>query len=229
MTGRPNAGKSSLFNALLGRPRAIVHDLPGTTRDVVGETMTLNGAPCVLFDTAGLRQSTEPVEAEGVERARQAAAAADCVVLVVDGAVAEAPGVAQSARAEGLRVDVVAWHKADLSQEEPACDGAPVVRTSVIDGRGLEELRSILASRAAAAMKTGASLRCVVAGDRQVDAVTAALDSMRRAGEAIAGGAPIEVVAAELRSAAASIAEITGERVDEAVLDRVFQRFCVGK
>jgi tRNA modification GTPase len=225
LCGAPNAGKSSLFNALLGSARAIVHADPGTTRDVVGEPLVLAGVPCVLLDTAGLREAPGPVEADGVARALAEARDADCRVLVIDGA---APAVTGCEAAP----DVVALAKADRWTRAPDLDlpeGVPVVATSVVDGRGLDELRDLLARRARQAVARGAAARVVAAGERQLAALDAAAHHLAEAAAAQEAGAPGEVAAGALRRAARHVAEVTGARVDEEILDRVFRRFCVGK
>jgi tRNA modification GTPase len=229
LIGAPNAGKSSLFNALLGRDRAIVHAEAGTTRDVVGEMLPLAGAPCLVLDTAGLRDAgAGEVEAEGVLRAREAARDADVVIHVVDGS-----GTAPS---DGFteRVDIVAMTKADLwpGKDPPRVDapsGVPVVFTSARDGRGIERLRALLADRAAAAVRSGDTARAVVVGERQAQALHSALRCVEAAVEGQAGDAPLEAVAAELRRAVEHLGEIDGSRITDEVLDRIFSRFCLGK
>jgi tRNA modification GTPase len=223
LAGRPNAGKSSLFNALLGRPRSIVHEEAGTTRDVVGETLTLQGATVTLLDTAGLREAGGAVEAEGVRRAVQAAEAADCIVLVVDGTD---PGPPIETRA-----DIVAWHKADLWEGDPLpATGAESVRTSAVDGRGVDWLRDRLAARAAAVLVQAKAADVVIAGERQREALAGARDRVLEALDGLRREeVPVEVVAADLRAAVELLGGITGRAVTEEVLDRVFARFCVGK
>jgi tRNA modification GTPase len=229
LVGVPNAGKSSLFNALLGRSRAIVHADPGTTRDVVGEQLPLAGICCQLLDTAGLRDAgADEVEAEGMSRAADAAREADIVVLVVDGALPQCPDVLPA------KVDVVVVTKADLPQSEASwLDAMPetqILRTSCISGEGLNELRSMLAEKASEVARRGDALKAVVAGQRQIDSLTSALRSIETAGhEWAVDDAPLEAVASGIRRAVEFLGEVDGSRVTEEVLDRVFQRFCVGK
>ena len=237
LVGPPNAGKSSLFNALIGRGRAIVHAEPGTTRDVVSEDLPLAGATCVLLDTAGLRTTDGEVEAEGVRRARDAAEQADCVILIVDGA---APGAADQVvelRATGVRPAVLVVAKADLwgpGTDRPAPgiaarDGEVVLTVSTRTGLGVDALRALLSARAAEATSRGRVARCVVAGERQVEALDAARRMVAEGLAGLADSAPVEVVAGRMRAAAERLAETTGRRVSDEVLDRVFARFCVGK
>ena len=231
--GPPNAGKSSLFNALVGSARAIVHPDPGTTRDVVGECLTLGGASCLLLDTAGLRVSEGAVESEGVDRALEAARSADIGMLVIDGSE---PGCADWVErwvGSDILCDLVVPAKADLWNEDPVLEGLPrdvdVVVTSARTGRGLSELEKRLGDRAAGCLEQGRVARCVVAGERQVQS----LETARRHGAgALSGfrsGAPLEIVVADLRASVEALGEITGARVTDEILDRIFSRFCIGK
>lgn len=226
LVGPPNAGKSSLFNALLGRDRAIVHHEPGTTRDVVSEPIPLGGVPCVLMDTAGLRETATPVEAEGVRRAVHAAREADLTVLVLDGS---APALPASLPPHDLCVlsKWDAWGGPDPPWVPPP--GAPRCRTSAATGAGLPEMRGVLAALARERYERGRAARCCLAGERQIEAVTAARDEARAAAQVMGLGDPLEVAATHLRRAVEHLGDLTGARVTEEVLDRIFRRFCLGK
>lgn len=230
LVGPPNAGKSSLFNALLDRDRAIVRPEPGTTRDVIGELLPMGGVPAMLLDTAGLR-AAEGVEAEGVARAGDAAARADVRVLVVDGR--EPVGPALAALPPGVRPDVVVRSKADLG--DPVADpdgppaGVPAFACSVRDGRGLAALRAELASRARTALHRADGVAALVAGERQSRALAAARARVDAALAAVTADVPLDLAAVDLRAAIDHLGQITGARVTEEVMDRVFARFCVGK
>ncbi len=226
LVGPPNAGKSSLFNALLGRDRAIVHEEPGTTRDVVTEPIPLGGVPCVLVDTAGLRETATPVEAEGVRRAVRAAREADVTVLVLDGGVPDPP--------EDLpRCDVCVPAKSDAwTHPDPAFPpppGVPCCPTSAVTGAGLPGLREILAALARERYERGRAARCLLAGERQVEAMAAARSEAAAAIGVMERGDPLEVAASHLRRAVEHLGELTGARITDEVLDRIFLRFCVGK
>lgn len=240
LVGAPNAGKSSLFNALLEQDRAIVRPEPGTTRDVVGERLPLGGVAVTLLDTAGLR-AAEGVEAEGVARARDAMARADVRVLVVDGTDARREG---DAAALDVRPDIVVRSKADLWAAGggdgasrgtegvvlPGEGDAPVtLACSVRDGRGIEALRVLLTERVAQVMRRGRASEPLVVGERQVAALAAARVRAQSALRALADGTPLDLATTDLRAALAHLGEISGATVTEAVMDRVFRRFCVGK
>ena len=211
ITGRPNAGKSSLLNALAQRDVAIVADEPGTTRDVLEVALDLEGCPVLLFDTAGLRDTASAVEQEGVRRARAAARDADLILWLEDCRLPpEAPPVETDAPVWRVRT------KVDLS-------AAPVEGTviSVVSGAGMDGLLSRLAEGAREAMAGGAAL---ITRRRQREAVAAAVAAL-----SAMTGSDDEIAADLLRRATDAIGRLTG-RVDvDAVLDRLFGEFCIGK
>ncbi|MEQ1831792.1 MAG: tRNA uridine-5-carboxymethylaminomethyl(34) synthesis GTPase MnmE [Candidatus Eisenbacteria bacterium] len=235
LVGRPNAGKSSLFNALLGEDRAIVTAEPGTTRDRVSEKLHVAGVPVTLSDTAGVRMATNPVEAMGVARALAALEGAAVVVWVVDGTQPlEAAGDMLVASLPGRRV-LVAVSKSDLpnmvtdEQVAAALKGAEhaVVRVSAVAGSGLAELREALAVLLGAGRAGG--LAGAVSNPRHTDALSRARAALERAAAAAQAGAPGEIVALELRESLAALGEVTGRNASEELLERIFARFCIGK
>lgn len=212
IVGAPNAGKSTLFNALLGEDRVLVTEHPGTTRDAVAEEVELGGAVVRLVDTAGIRETAEPVERLGVETARRAAGGADLVLL------AREPGGESVAGAlpEGASVLEVLT-KADL-EDGPAAGG---LRVSARTGHGLEALRREMAARLGTA---GADGPC--------DAFPRQREAIRRAAAELAGvgtGVPAEIAAGAARAAIEALGEVTGETATEELLERIFSAFCVGK
>jgi tRNA modification GTPase len=235
LVGRPNVGKSSLFNALLGEARSIVTEVPGTTRDRVSEAIELAGVRVTLSDTAGLRETDDAVESIGVARAREALAGAALVLWVVDGA-APLSDADQAIAAElaGARV-VVALNKCDrprataVDQVAAMMNGAagPIVEVSATAGHGLEALRATLTRTLGAG--DGEGLELAVGNLRHVDAIERARAALARAAGAAGDGQPGEIVALELREALAALGEVTGRTVDEDLLDRIFAKFCVGK
>ena len=235
LVGRPNAGKSSLFNALLGEARAIVTPLPGTTRDRVSEAIEIAGVRVTLSDTAGMRDARDPIEALGVERTRAALADASVVVWVVDGATALEDADRQMAgELNGARV-VGALNKCDLPGAVDRAEVAGmlngsagrVVPLSAMRGDGLAALREALAEALGADRSEGGAL--AVSNARHVEALERAREALGRASVAAGAGDPGEIVALELRDALFAIGEVTGREVGEDVLDRIFGRFCIGK
>lgn len=225
LCGRPNVGKSSLLNALLGEERAIVTSVPGTTRDMVTGDMTLCGSVIHLTDTAGQHDTDDPVERLGVERARRAAAQADVVLVVLDGSTAPTEDdLALLTRLKGLNVALV-LNKADL----PACltpdeaaallPGAKVLSLSARDPATLQPLRAYLADQAAV------SDNLTLTQPRHLEAARRAASHLRQAAEADL----LDFASIDLQSAQAALGEITGDQVEERLLDRIFSQFCVGK
>jgi tRNA modification GTPase len=230
IAGAPNVGKSSLLNRLSGDDIAIVSDLPGTTRDLLKQQVHLDGLPLTLIDTAGLRGALDPIEAEGIRRARNEIARADHVLQVVDG-----PAAAMLADREQLPPSLVGaatitWvvNKIDLTGERPRLEtdgSACTVYVSVKTGAGIDLLISHLTERAG---YEGADAGTFAARARHVEALTRALEHLDVAGTLAAGGTP-EIVAEELRLAQRHLSEITGEFSSDDLLGEIFGSFCIGK
>ena len=231
IVGRPNVGKSSLLNALSQQDRAIVNDQPGTTRDLVESELVFHGVPLTLLDTAGIRPTDDPVERLGIERSREALAAADLVLLLIDLADGwtAADAELRDQIPEGLPL-VIAGNKADLAGEPASCPaGSPAscdVAISALAGAGLEALVELMLSRCGAGLEPGL---VVALNARQRELAAAAAAALGRSLEAAAAQLPLDFWTIDLRAAVGSLGEITGETVSEAVLDRVFARFCIGK
>lgn len=232
IVGRPNAGKSSLLNALLGRERAIVSPEPGTTRDTLEEHASLRGLPAVLVDTAGLREDCAgDVERSGVERARAALETSDLAVLVVDGSRAPQPEdeavharVLEAAARSGRPV-VTVLSKADLARR---CFFAADVEVSSLERRGLERLVELAAGRLSGGQEESPVLVASARHERALRAAQRELDAAARAVLEHPGRWE-DRAAFHLREALARLDEITGKGADEELLDAVFSRFCVGK
>jgi len=226
IAGRPNAGKSSLLNQLAGYDRAIVTELPGTTRDVLSERITLGGLPIQVVDTAGLRDSGDVIEREGVRRARLEIAGADRVLLVFDATEPEDP--LAFAREEGLPLErlTIVFNKMDLvgptARLETAC---PSVRISALTGVGLDDL--------AAHLKEVVGLREDEGGfsarRRHLDALRRALDLLDRGIEQLSSWGAGELVAEDLRCAHEALGEILGRVTSDELLGSIFSSFCIGK
>jgi len=229
--GRPNVGKSSLLNVLLGEARAIVTDIPGTTRDTIEESLTLGGFPLRLVDTAGIRRASDPVEAEGVRRAQAKIASADLVLLVVDGSVetSEDDLLALKACADARCLLVV--NKSDLTPVPlpESFSRIPHVFVSTHSGAGVDELQRRIVSFFAPEARGDARESLLLSDRRHREALLRARAGVGRFLRALADGASPEFLAVELREALHGLGEITGETTPDEVLDRIFSRFCIGK
>lgn len=229
--GRPNAGKSSLLNALVGYDRAIVTDVPGTTRDTLEERCLLGGVLLRLTDTAGLRETDDLVEALGVERSKQAAAAAELAIAVFDASeplTAEDADVIETAKAAPRRIAVL--NKSDrpavVDPDSFRADFDAVCVTSAKEQQGLEALET-----AAAALFPLPEVPAgeILTNERQADAVRRAAESLQAAREAIELGVTPDAVLTETEAAMGAIGELTGASIREDITSRIFARFCVGK
>ena len=234
--GKPNVGKSTLFNQLLGTSRAIVTAVPGTTRDLLTETLELDGIPVTLVDTAGIRPTNDAVEAEGVTRARGALEVAGVVVLVLDRSrpleKADYRLLADTRSAERLvvinKVDLPAsWTDGDLTTEDAAMDVDATVATSLLDDRDVTTVRRALVER----LIGNESLRDTpaVSNLRHIKLLERAHVALERAAAAGRASVSEEFVLADLQDAEIALAEITGKRTADDVLHRIFEQFCVGK
>ncbi len=230
LAGAPNVGKSSLLNRLAGHDAAIVTDIPGTTRDVLRQTLDLDGLPLHVIDTAGLRESDDPIELEGVRRAREQIARADIVLLVVDDS-SDPDGAETTVGAslpEGpLRLTV--RNKIDLTDTPPGALAEIRGRgfaVSALTDAGMAELRDGLKSVVGFSADAGGVF---AARRRHLDAIARAYEALARAREQVRTGAQLDMIAEELRLAQAALGEITGAVTSEDLLGEIFSSFCIGK
>ena len=222
LTGSPNVGKSSLFNALCEQDRAIVTNSPGTTRDVVSVDMHLKGLPVRLLDTAGIRKNAELAEREGITRARSALEVADVVIRVLDGTKLQTKG-----QLEGkLKNEIIAINKSDLLGDGFSPPGKTIL-VSAKTGYGLSALRNVVEE--ALHVQPAEQQAPFSARERHLDALVRCLKHLKSASQQISSTAPLELAAEELRIAQQAVGEITGEFTPDDLLDYVFREFCIGK
>ncbi len=237
IVGKPNVGKSTLFNALLRTDRMIVTPYPGTTRDPVDDCLILDGIAFRFWDTAGIREDAEPVEEEGIRRSLAKMEEADVILAILDGtAPPDAEDAAVLAASNGKET-IVVMNKIDLGLAVGLKDSLfgsgdmPRVELSAKTGEGLDRLERMLAEtglKLTTAGRTelpmGLNDRCLMLMETASIPIKGLLDSLEM-GEKLEP----EIITVELRSALNSLEEITGERADDGILDRIFERFCVGK
>ena len=228
LVGRPNVGKSSLLNLLSRRERAIVTDLPGTTRDLLESEIVLEGVPITLLDTAGIRATTDAVEQLGIARSRDALASADLVLLLFD--LAQGWSDADQALFALIPEEVPCLrvgNKADLHLDaDVEVASVADVRLSAVTGDGEQALVCAVLERCGALSEQPLLLAL---NQRQSDLADTAAEALARSEQAAADGLPWDFWTIDLRQAIRSLGEITGEQLTESVLDRIFSRFCIGK
>jgi tRNA modification GTPase len=229
IVGRPNSGKSSLLNQLLGRDRAIVSPIPGTTRDTIEETANIRGLPVVFIDTAGLREARDEIEIEGIRRSRQSLAQAELILHVLDAnePVTTEDGNYFAEFAEKKRLLV--RNKIDLPIRCELPSGmAPVVDVSCVTGQGVEPLKDAIKAMVWSG-EIKAEMLQVMINSRHQDALNRARAAALRTLEAFRNNATLELVALDLRIAVAAVGEIVGKTTTEDLLDSIFGQFCIGK
>ncbi|HYG24537.1 MAG TPA: tRNA uridine-5-carboxymethylaminomethyl(34) synthesis GTPase MnmE [Verrucomicrobiae bacterium] len=228
--GRPNAGKSSLLNQLLGHERAIVSPIPGTTRDTIEETANIRGLPVIFVDTAGLREARDQIEVEGIRRSRHMADVADLVLHVID----QSEPLTESDRA--LLADfagkkrVVVRNKTDLPAQLqlPGLIEAEAISVCSVSGKGVEQLKDAM-TRLVWSGGVGGEMSQVMINSRHQDALARSRSALCRTIEALSAGDTLELAAMDLRIAVNAIGEIVGKTTTEDLLDMIFSQFCIGK
>ena len=233
IVGRPNVGKSSLLNALLRGERAIVTNIPGTTRDTLEETANIGGIPLVLVDTAGIRtEPSDAVEQIGIDRSRAALAQADLALMVVDNSEALSDSDREIAALIGRKPALLILNKVDLPQNETPdkafLPDSPRVPLSALTGAGLDQLESIIVEQVAGGRVITPDAP-IVSNPRHKALLTQAVGHVRNAIEAQQSGLSPDLVSIDVREAVDALGEITGETATEDLLNTIFSRFCIGK
>jgi len=233
LAGKTNAGKSSLFNALLKEERAIVSDVHGTTRDYLEARIIVRGVPVRLYDTAGFRTATDDIEREGIKRSGNIVEAATMVVYLVDGG--KGPDEEDLQRLGLLKKEghavVVAWNKTDLegsSQAPDYLEGFKVLGISALQYRGIDRLFEFIAEHINAAQSAGDE-SLLIDSQRQFELLERAHSALTEAKASLQGNVALDMVALDIQDALGALGEITGEVSSEEILDAVFSGFCVGK
>ena len=226
--GRPNAGKSSLLNLLLGHDRAIVSPLPGTTRDTIEETANIRGLPVVFIDTAGLREAGDAIEAEGIRRSRESLARAELVLHLLDGSEPITSEDEKLLTEFTVGKRLLICNKADLPRRLQLPAGVSVVEVSCVTGRGLEELKDAIRNCIWSG-EIKAEMLQVMINSRHQEALSRARNATERAIDALENDLTLELAAMDLRIAVNAVGEIVGKTSTEDLLDSIFSQFCIGK
>jgi tRNA modification GTPase len=230
ITGRPNVGKSSLFNKLVERERAIVTAIPGTTRDTLSEAIDLEGIPVILTDTAGLRETTDGIETLGIERTRRAMGDSDLVLVVLDGSVTLGPADHDLINQTSNTRRLVVMNKSDLPGfDASSCcvEELQTINVSARTGEGLATLRSaMLASVSTNGIENGSLL---ITNARHYDLLSGAQSELEAARVSLREGHSEELVLVPLHNALRMLGQITGETTTEDILSEIFATFCIGK
>ena len=232
LIGPPNVGKSSLFNALLGRERAIVTHLPGTTRDTLNESFVINGVPVDLMDTAGIRETDDIVEQIGVERTKTAISEADLIIAVIDSTSTLPPEEIELF--SQFPVSLYAVNKCDLgiTLSEEVMSGlsgaAHVVKVSALTGEGIDILRQAIHRQIAVGARTNIE-DAIITNERHYSALEHALAALSQARQDLSAGFTEEVALANLHRALGSLGVITGETLITDIINQIFSTFCIGK
>jgi tRNA modification GTPase len=234
LVGRPNTGKSSLFNCLLGHERAIVTEVPGTTRDTISEQTGLDGIPVTLIDTAGMRATTDQVESLGVERTKRAAADADLLIVVLDGSQPLTEEDQLVLRNASRQRHVIALNKSDLSDfssehvlSNAAQGQALAVIVSALTEDGLPELRAAMIKPFVNGNSAAEGL--MITNARHHDLLLRTIDAIAESERLLAQRASEEIILVGLHNALKFLGEITGDTTTEQILGQIFSTFCIGK
>lgn len=229
LLGRPNVGKSSVFNALVQDDRALVSETPGTTRDYIEAWMDIDGIPVRLIDTAGIRQANDALEQEGVRRSLRLEETASLRIVILEAPSGMTSEDEMLLREMNGRPVLIAWNKSDLANGRTAsltAEGA--LQLSARTGQGIDELRNEL-GRVLSEDSDGTGLEEVLCSERHEDAIRNSLEQVRHAQKTWSEGGTEELAATDVREAARALGDLTGKSVGDEVLNRIFSQFCIGK
>lgn len=234
IVGKPNVGKSSLMNGLLKESRAIVTEVPGTTRDTIEEALSIRNIPVYLVDTAGIRDTSDKVEKIGIEKSKEAFNNADFVIFIIDGSRALSIEDEQIADHLEGKKSLVLINKCNLARAVEIKDvrklvpDADIIETSLADGSGIEEIEEFIENMVYGG-EISQSHSTMVNNVRHIDLLARSRDSLNDARSMTAAGQALEFIEVDVRSAYESLGEITGETVSDDIINEVFARFCLGK
>lgn len=243
LAGAPNVGKSSILNSLLNEDRSIVTEIPGTTRDVIEESLNISGLQFRVVDTAGLREALDPVEQEGVKRTESQVDNCDVLVLVFDTArdlsgeeMESARKLIEKSRGHGVinlvvmnKIDLPAALNGELSRRAPFLGSLPTAHVSALTGKGIDQFKNLLVDSVLQSKRDLSEASITVTNVRHYTAITKAIESLRLALESLKDGQSGEFVAVDLRAAIDRLGEITGVVTTEDILNNIFSKFCIGK
>ena len=226
LVGRPNTGKSSLLNALSGEEKAIVTDIEGTTRDIVEQRIAEDGIVITLYDTAGIRESGGEIEKIGIKKSLDFIKEADICIAVMENGNINSEDMEILSLVKDKK-HIIVLNKNDINDEDGGIEGE-TLSISAKTGAGLDILRKKIVELVTDGAKSSAE-RAMITNMRQKEALLRAAESLKGALEVIEGGFPIDIAASDLENAASSLGEITGETVNDEIIDKIFSKFCLGK